>query len=82
MFQKLFDLSYLQGSYKIAEMEFQAIYKFFPGFMRPLGYGLRLNTQAMVVDQTLVHYCARQPFPLIISSNSNGNACSTLHPRT
>jgi len=29
-----------QGSYKIAEMEFQVNSRFFPGIVRPLGYGL------------------------------------------
>jgi len=68
----------LQGSYTIAEMEFQAISRFFPGFVRPLGYGLSLNKQAMVLDPTLVYYCVRQPLLMTFSSNSNDSASSTL----
>jgi len=59
----------LQGSYKIAEMEFQAISRFFPGFMRPLGYGLGLHKQAIVYNWV------RQPLLLTFSSNSNNSTC-------
>jgi len=52
-------------------MEIQAISSFFPGFKRPLGYGLSLNKQTIVLDPTLVHYCVRQLLLLTFGSNSN-----------